>query len=285
MSKLFEAINRLEADTGQAVVESPFGPELMDGSETKPKHNAKKTLILASVLLILAVAAGFGVLFMSKKMAMFDTPRTEPHAIKPDKKPIQLPEKTTSQIKQIGKDLKANVTFQKDNSQTKADIEELLEKTTVMRSSSKAKKEINDINTEEVVKKEKKVDKNPINSNSTRSIPVSSKSNFTKQNLAPLVSNPLILNTRQKRLLYRAEKLRKSGLKEQALDLYKKLWKRSHNPLIANNLAAMLMEKGLYHQARNILEQAVTISPEDNDLRYNLEQVKAFLEARGKTAN
>ncbi len=266
MSKLFEAINRLEADAGQVVVESPFGLETADRYETKPDNTWRKTLLLTGIIFIFALGAGFGLLFLSKKLTSQATSMKSHQFIQKPLDNIRKIRKVATLRLNSGAGQKANVV--QASSRTKRSVKSLKEKE----------------NSDKVIRAEipEPYDKHAISKNFSVKdrIPfhVRKTSYTAKQALSPFVSNPLVLTSRQKRLLYRAERFRKAGLKEQALNIYKKIWAKSHNPLVANNLAAILMEKGRYKEAKEILVQAIGLSPDDNDLKFNLRQVKDFLQ-------
>ena len=282
MSKLFEAISNLEADSGQAVVDSPFRVETTGFSDVESRGRPRKTLAMAIGILIITLAAGSGALFLLKKLAI------------PDEKPVFIQEPAR------GKGLESKIPALTPNAIKghKTLIENLSEdspKTKVEKKEEVAVKALKN----EAPKKENGTDSalaSPLkreSSISTRGAKgaLSALNRQLKSKPGPkalhgamipaqLASNPLVLNGHEKRLLYRAEKLRKLGLKEQALAIYQRIWEKSRNPLVANNLAAMLMEKGRYGKALEILEQAVKVSPSDEDLKYNLEQLRLFL---GKT--
>ena len=73
-------------------------------------------------------------------------------------------------------------------------------------------------------------------------------------------------------MLFQAERLRKKGDNISATRLYEKIWRKTKNPMVANNLAALLMEQERYKEAKEILKRAIKLSPNDEDLKYNLEQ-------------
>ena len=268
MSKLFEAINRLEADTGQVVVESPFGLETADRYEAKSDKTWRKTLLLAGVIFIFALGIGFGLLFLSKKLTSQATSiKNYPFV----QRSLDNTKKTQKIARlQLDHDISQKVNVAQPLSQTRRSVKSLKEKED---SDKIIRVKIPKPYNKHAISKDFSVkDRIPFQ---VRKV---SGTTVVKQNLSSFMSNPLVLTSRQKRLLYRAEKFRKAGLKEQALDIYKKIWAKSHNPLVANNLAAMLMEKGQYQEAKEILVQAIGLSPDDNDLKFNLRQVKDFLQ-------
>ncbi len=282
MSKLFEAISNLEADSGQAVVDSPFRVETTGFSDVESRGRPRKTLAMAIGILIITLAAGSGALFLLKKLAV------------PDEKPVFIQEPAR------GKGLESKIPALTPNAikDHKTLIENLSE------DSPKTRVEKKEVVAVKALKNEAPKKENgthgavvsPLKKESSISTggakgALSALNRQLKSKPGPkplhgvmipaqLRSNPFVLNGHEKRLLYRAEKLRKLGLKEQALAIYQRIWEKSRNPLVANNLAAMLMEKGRYEKALEILEQAVKVSPSDEDLKYNLEQLRLFL---GKT--
>ncbi|MEZ0329573.1 MAG: tetratricopeptide repeat protein [Dissulfuribacterales bacterium] len=74
-----------------------------------------------------------------------------------------------------------------------------------------------------------------------------------------------------KNLLEQAETLRKQGKFQEAIPLYTKLWNATHDPAIANNLAGIYLVIEKPQEAVAILNEAVKISPQDEDIKYNLE--------------
>ncbi len=283
MSKLFEAISNLEADNGQAVVDSPFRRVETTGfSDAESRGRPRKTLAIAIVILIITLAAGSGALFLLKKLTVSN------------RNPVSEQELATEKGLK-GKIMSAVPGAMKGQPETIKNNWEDSPKT----KAEKQKEMALGASKHDSIKKDKGTDNFIISSFKKNASRPTKGSKGTISGLsrqlkgdpmpkplheamkpAPLASNPLVLNGHEKRLLYRAEKLRKLGLKEQALAIYQRIWEKSRNPLVANNLAAMLMEKGRYDKALNILEQAVKVSPSDKDLKYNLEQLRLFL---GKT--
>ena len=91
------------------------------------------------------------------------------------------------------------------------------------------------------------------------------------QNSTSEAEKEQIRNRQQKRIIYQAEKMREQGNLDNALILYKKAWSLSPNPDIANNLAAILIQSKQYEKAEGYLEQVISLVPDDEDLRFNLE--------------
>ena len=84
---------------------------------------------------------------------------------------------------------------------------------------------------------------------------------------------PGLFSPEVKRMLQQAEELRTSGRVNDAANVYDALWRRTKSPLIANNLAACLMITGQVDKAREILEKALKLNPDDSDLQYNLQAI------------
>ncbi len=78
-----------------------------------------------------------------------------------------------------------------------------------------------------------------------------------------------------KRLLQQAEELRTAGHIRDAMAIYSALWKRTHSPLIANNLAAAMIVAEMPERARKILSEALRLNPDDPDLLYNLQVISS----------
>jgi len=287
MSKLFEAISNLEADNGQAVVDSPFRPDTTGFPSVESRGGHRKTLAIAIAILIISLAAGSGALFLSKRLAV------------PDRKPISKQDLARGNGLQ-GKIVASTPGAQKGHQEVIMSPLEYYPKTETKKkegvalsaSLNGAIKKANETGnalsspfTEDTSRPTQRSNGalSGMDRHLKKSMPRPKPLNGAMKP-APLASNPLILNNHEKRLLYRAEKLRKNGLKEQALAIYQRVWKKSRNPLVANNLAAMLMEKGRYQEALKILEQAVKVSPSDGDIKYNLEQLRLFL-SKTKTAS
>ena len=63
--------------------------------------------------------------------------------------------------------------------------------------------------------------------------------------------------------------MREQGDLSKALILYKKAWSFGKSPDIANNMAALLIQSRLYEEAEDYLKQAISLAPDDEDLRFN----------------
>ncbi|WP_456384437.1 hypothetical protein [Desulfolithobacter sp.] len=83
------------------------------------------------------------------------------------------------------------------------------------------------------------------------------------------------MDRRQKQLLQAAEDCLKRDDFGEAARLYRLVWKKTGNPLVANNLAASLMMMDRNLEAVNILQEALQQHPGDTDLEYNLEMARA----------
>lgn len=81
----------------------------------------------------------------------------------------------------------------------------------------------------------------------------------------------LFVSRRHKQLILAAEESRNRGDFAEAARLYRKVWEKSGDPWVANNLAASLMMLGKHREALAILRQALEKHPGDADLEYNLE--------------
>ena len=279
MSKLFEAISNLEADNGQAVVDSPFRVETTGFTGVESRGRPRKTLAIAIGILIITLTAGSGALFLLKKLTVSNRNPVSRQELAREKGlkgkimatvpgAIKGHQETTKNLSEDSPRTKAE---KKEEVAVKALLNDALKKDsrTDSASVSPLKKELS---------RTKWVEKEALSglNRSLKSKP-GPKPLHGAMKPAPLTSNPLILNGHEKRLLYRAEKFRKLGLKEQALAIYQRVWEKSRNPLVANNLAALLMDKGRYEKALKILEQAAKVSPSDEDIKYNLEQLRLFL--------
>lgn len=93
-----------------------------------------------------------------------------------------------------------------------------------------------------------------------------------------VVSPPMDDLTRwRKSLLEQAEILRREGKFHEAIPLYQKLWDAVRDPAIANNLAGLYIIIGNPQEAVAILNEAIKLSPQDEDIRYNLELASNML--------
>ncbi len=281
MSKLFEAISTLETNAGQQMVDSPFAGPLEQAKKEPQGKDAKKVLVIACLILLFAIAVGIGTLFVSKKLAIKGLSNKGQERI------TSLSEETTSKAngyeKKVANALPYTLLKQSDQLVRKSHglrhaqknhPTETKDSSRMVSSKVAGQKASSNLRPKRPKHKiTASVQERPL------SEPRPLKNTFS--------SNPLILNSRQKKLLYRAESLRKSGSYEQALNLYRKVWNTSNNPLVANNLAAILIETGRYQEARKILRAALRTSPHDRDLQFNLKQVDLYLKRKAalKIAN
>jgi len=77
-------------------------------------------------------------------------------------------------------------------------------------------------------------------------------------------------------LLYQAEERRKEGDMEAAVILYRRAWKLENSPETANNLAAGLITMKKFNDAYNLLQKALAMAPDDQDIQYNIKILKKF---------
>jgi len=85
------------------------------------------------------------------------------------------------------------------------------------------------------------------------------------------------MDRRHKQMVQTAEECRNRGDFAEAARLYRKVWEKSGDPLVANNLAASLMMLGKNREALAILQQALERHPGDADLEYNLEAARTLV--------
>ena len=85
------------------------------------------------------------------------------------------------------------------------------------------------------------------------------------------------MDRRHKQLVQTAEECRNRGDFAEAARLYRKVWEKSGDPLVANNLAASLMMLGKNREALAILQQALERHPGDADLEYNFEIARTLV--------
>jgi tetratricopeptide (TPR) repeat protein len=79
------------------------------------------------------------------------------------------------------------------------------------------------------------------------------------------------------RWLHQAELYRHNGEWDGAIALYQRVWDISGESGVANNLAASLMQVDRPQEALKILEQAISIAPNDKDIKQNLTILKQIL--------
>ncbi len=267
MSKLFDAITKLEAETSQGPIEVPFSADTEKTGASK-KRLTKNILLGIVVFLVLS---GLLAVYLTQNGPFLNVNKTfyAPPTIKkvhPVKKEI-APEnvmankntansndnatKLPARNKSVSSSLnKTPLTFNREQ------IEGLEKKIQTLEKQKIAPKDHNP---------KREVQKTPLKkTESVKGIRLLQK------------RTPRILSFRDKKLLFQAERLRKEGDMISAIRLYKKIWERTQNPLVANNLAALLMKQERYREAKEILQKAIKLSPDDEDLRYNLEQLKGL---------
>lgn len=83
--------------------------------------------------------------------------------------------------------------------------------------------------------------------------------------------------TKTTRWLHQAEIYRHQGEWDGAISLYKRVFTKTKNPAVANNLAAALIETGRIEEAYKILKEAVLTAPNDSDIKQNLLVIKQML--------
>lgn len=263
MSKLFETINRIEAGTAQGVVESPFGKDLTPLLHPARDGALLRRLLSVAVIFLFFVSGGLGVLFFSRTLSQLQAPVMEKPA-------DQATKETQSAL--------AHVPRKEESPAPKEALPE---------SKVELKKGYSAIRSQVPVGNGKTGKSSSVSITSENSImPFEKAGPFSrelsrKKQLASVSVNPLVLSLRQKKFLYQAEKLRKEGRLDQALELYRKIWNKTPNPLVANNIAAVLMGLGHYSEARDVLESALKISPNDQDIKFNLAQLNMLLHDNG----
>lgn len=81
----------------------------------------------------------------------------------------------------------------------------------------------------------------------------------------------------RKSLLEQAETMRKKQQFHEAIAIYTKLWNETHDPMVANNLAGIYLLIEEPQNTLTILTEAIKISPQDEDIKYNLELAQKML--------
>ncbi len=96
-----------------------------------------------------------------------------------------------------------------------------------------------------------------------------------------------VFSATEKKLLQQAEELRSAGKIQAAMAIYRRLWNGKPTAEVGNNLAACYIISGRYHEARQVLERALKLSPGDPDLLYNLGLLSGHLRSPqpGSTKN
>ncbi len=252
MSKLFEAISQIENSSSESAVEIPFKAPQQNGRGLDQAH--RRILYLIGLLTLIGLIVA---LFTKYKLNYSQPQYTKQKlniAINTKKQSTTNTTITT----------KNNIISHNKISKKTDNIHDIKRNKFIENKTIKAKQNKRDI------KKNIKTPKHLLNKKQ-----IAKKAyNKTKPH------NPYILTFRQKKLLYQAERLRKQGDINTALKLYDKIWQEIKNPLVANNLAALLMEKGHYKKAEKILKKALTIKPKDEDLNYNLSLVTSYLKTQ-----
>ncbi|MGB9711582.1 MAG: tetratricopeptide repeat protein [Dissulfurimicrobium sp.] len=74
----------------------------------------------------------------------------------------------------------------------------------------------------------------------------------------------------QKSLIQQAEEYRLAGRMEDAVRLYRTIWRKTGDVDVANNLGAALLVLGRTKEAEQVLQEALKKAPADMDIRFNL---------------
>ncbi len=263
MSKLFDAITKLEAETDQGPIEIPFsgGPPKNVVSKKRQTQNILLGivifLILSGLLLIYLIQNGpfvnkaFSPPSLKKEHHIKE--KVNPNDVLLKRKAPNLNDKTTelsTSKEKVSSFSKNPVIFKRKQIEELEKKIQALEKQKITSKNNKHKKGVQ----KAYLKRTKSVEEIHLLQKRT----------------------PKILSFREKKLLFQAERLRKKGDDISATRLYEKIWRKTKNPMVANNLAALLMEQERYKEAKEILKKAIKLSPNDEDLKYNLEQLKGF---------
>ena len=243
MSKLFEALQKIEQQNVQ--------PLLPPADSVVKKRSTRQTMLLLPILLLLFVMAGVALVYLyhhsklfsfkSDTIAGLQTTPTTSHAGKP-----APPNKADRQ--QQTRKLPTPV-------QVASRIPDVADKPSSQHQAATAGPEIK-------------------TSLSAKQAAFVNKPDPAKQ-LQKQREKELKRTVQQ--ILYQAEERRKEGDMEAAVILYRRAWKLQKSPATANNLAAGLIVSGKYREARNILQKALAIAPDDADLQYNLKIAKERL--------
>ncbi|BCL61517.1 hypothetical protein DGMP_22100 [Desulfomarina profundi] len=107
-------------------------------------------------------------------------------------------------------------------------------------------------------------------------VPVSQVGSVTQQ----LQKQQNELKKTVQQLLYQAEERRKEGDMEAAVILYRRAWKLEKSPETANNLAAGLITMKNFNDAYKLLQKALAMAPDDQDIQYNIKILNKYLTER-----
>jgi len=86
--------------------------------------------------------------------------------------------------------------------------------------------------------------------------------------------NMKAFTVRQKARLMNGEEFREQGRWSEAAAMFRKIWKETGDPDVANNLAGVLLLLNRPEEAESVLTEALQAAPEDEDLMYNLTLVE-----------
>jgi tetratricopeptide (TPR) repeat protein len=265
MSELFSALQKLEKqNTLKAPQLPPLGPEAGKGGG-KQKTPYLKSIVLFTLIMIIAVL-GF-LLLSSGQMKMFFLKAEQEKTVSPapdyKEQPDILTTGETSLPVAADVEIKSVIETEEGGQPQIKNYPHVLAGTVSPESPTTLKK-IAIIPMADAV---------ALKISETRE---SSEDDLKKQ--LEELENALIekqrIQTRQefrgKRLLHRAEKLRREGRMAQALSLYKKAWHNNPTPAIANNIGAILIGMDSYKEAKSYLDKALRLAPGDQDILFNL---------------
>ncbi|NPA95509.1 MAG: tetratricopeptide repeat protein [Thermodesulfobacteria bacterium] len=274
MSKLFDAINRLEGDGAQGVINSPFKSGVLTHESTSKGQGPPKGIVATIIIVAVALAGGLAALYLTEEPVKIPSKINSAFVAKEGVKgPQSAPEvKTKTQHARAAAERvvkKEPTAAAKMHAAVKSDATS--EAVANLQEKNNAKKG--------VVTGKAAAPRSSIKDKLSRNIP-RGKTTLLVKTTSPVKTRARVLNGHMKRLLYQAERLRKKGATTQALGLYRQIWMRTKNPLVANNLAGLLMEQGEYREAESVLKEALKASPADKDLAFNLQQVRHFLQNR-----
>ncbi len=275
MSKLFDTLKRLEAQekSRDHSIES-LGKNLGECSSKREDFPYVKKLILPLAILVASIGAGYVVSYLVSEHLFLRTHGQPVQSAKPHKlpksvsiqaghdnaQPNSLPPK--KKIRQDDPDVLKKVSPQNEQpkviEKTELELRKLLEDVKKVSAPKNAE--------QKVIEKSQKV-------TSTEETPL-------KVTIMDPYSSQKTL-----RLIHLAEELRIKGDIEGAVNIFKQLWHETFDPLVANNLGALLILMGKYSEAKDVLETALKISPQDEDLKYNyllIRQLESRLNEGGK---
>ena len=276
MSKLFEAISQLENSANQSAVEMPFKAS---GQKGKGLHFLKNKILILSGLIILAGVCL--VFFMEDSIKLFFKKTTAKQHYYAETNELDRPLNEEFQNEKLKNNLnkitQSNKTENLDLKKIALHYKKIQKNTKLtqknisshIKSATKSKQIHNEL--KKLIPTNDTLQKHDYH----QVVKIKKQKNITKK-------NPNVLTFRHKKLLFQAERFRKKGELNRALMIYKKIWNDTKNPLVANNLAAILIEKGDYKKAEEILKTAIKLRPHDEELIYNLSVVTSYLKQSQK---